>query len=100
MLSSINLWHARQRLRQMRPLTALLSLLLIILGTLILLPLILLFLLVGFIGITLLSRKYLGKQGSTSFTSPPPTADRYAQHPNIERECPLTSTLHNKTINH
>ncbi|GGP93730.1 hypothetical protein [Shewanella ulleungensis] len=102
MFSSINLWHIRQRLCQMRPLNALLSLLLIIVGSLILLPLILLFLIVGFIGMTLLSRQYLGKQtpASNMVSSTNLQQNMYQQHPNIERECSVKQYKNNRTINH
>ena len=101
MFSSINLWHIRQRLRHMRPLTALFSLTLIIVGSLILLPLVLLFLIVGFMGMTLLSRKYLGKQSPTSnmFPSKVRHQDRYQQHPNIEKEYSVKPSQHHRTIN-
>ncbi|WP_445775725.1 hypothetical protein [Shewanella sp.] len=102
MFSSLNLRHITQHLRQMRPLTALLSVLLIIVGSLILLPLVLLFLVVGFIGMTLLSRQYLGKQGIASrvCSTATPNKDRYQQYPNIEKECSANPSQHHKTINH
>jgi hypothetical protein len=59
MFSSINLHNIIQRLRKMRPYTALATVVTVLLGGLLLLPLILLFVFVGFIGMTLLRNQYM-----------------------------------------
>ncbi|AZG33978.1 MULTISPECIES: hypothetical protein [Shewanella] len=59
MFSSINLHNIIQRLRKMRPYTALATVATVLLGGLLLLPLILLFVFVGFIGMTLLRNQYM-----------------------------------------
>jgi hypothetical protein len=92
MFSSINQHNIIQRLRKMRPLAALTTVVTVLVGGLLLLPLIvpliLLFVSVGFIGMTLLNRQYKRhhRTASSPLSTANPRNDIYHGHPKIERE--------------
>jgi hypothetical protein len=88
MFSSINLHNIIQRLRKMRPLAALTTVVTVLVGGLLLLPLILLFVFVGFIGMTLLSCQYMRQHRTAPFSADNIVNDRYHAHHNLERDSP------------